>query len=76
MTPQKDTPLPATAQEQITYMLSFLMIIVDRAGGEIIIENLSEYAGGNLALNLKLDQENDRAIIKVAERVEPPQVIT
>lgn len=50
-------------QSQIGYLLSFLLILVERAGGKLVVENLSEFAGSNLYLSMDLDVENDRVAI-------------
>lgn len=77
MTTQHQTPeeIAALKKEQadktlITSTMNFLMMLVDRDGGEIIIENLSEFAGKRLGITLFVDEENDRVILKTAERVE------
>ena len=57
-------------QRQIPMALSFLMALIDRAGGEIIIENLSEFAGKRLGITMKVEEENDRVILKVAKLVD------
>lgn len=55
-------------QEQISYLLSFLAILVQRAGGQMTIERLSEFASSNLGLSMKLDIENDRVVLIVSQR--------
>lgn len=49
--------------EQISYLLSFLAILVHRAGGQITIEHLSEFSASNLGLGMKLDVENDKVLL-------------
>lgn len=49
--------------EQISYLLSFLAILVQRAGGQMTIEHLSEFSSSGLALSMKLDVENDRVLL-------------
>ncbi len=55
---------------QIPMALSFLMALVYRAGGELTIENFSEFAGKRLGITMFIDEENDLVILKVADRVE------
>ena len=50
----------------IAYLLSFLGILVDKAGGEIIIENLSDYANHDLRLGMKLDTKNDKVTLQLS----------
>lgn len=49
--------------EQISYLLSFLAILVHRAGGQLTIEHLSEFSSSNLGLGMKLDVENDKVLL-------------
>jgi len=55
-------------QEQISYLLSFLAILVQRAGGQMTIEHLSEYSSSSLGLSMKLDVENDKVVLIVSQR--------
>jgi len=55
-------------EERIFYLLSFLAILVQRAGGQMTIEHLSEFSSSNLGLSMKLDVENDRVVLIVSER--------
>ncbi len=48
---------------QISYLLSFLAILVHRAGGTLVIENLNEYASSDLQLSMKLDAENNKVTL-------------
>jgi hypothetical protein len=57
---------PVNTSPQISYLLSFLGVLVDRAGGELVIENLSEYASHNLQLGMKLDAEHDRVTLRLS----------
>lgn len=57
---------PINTSPQISYLLSFLGILVDRAGGELVIENLSSYSNHNLQLGMKLDTENDRVTLSLS----------
>lgn len=50
---------------QLLYLLSFLAILVDRAGGALVIEELSKYAGNNLEILMDLDKENDKVTLRV-----------
>lgn len=69
------TPVPASTE--VSYLLSFLAILVHRNGGELVIENLSSFAGHETGLNYELDNEGDRVILraKVEPMKEPPPVI-
>lgn len=60
---------------QINYLLSFLAILVDRAGGQLVIENLSQYASSNLQLGMKLESENDRVILTTTKKEEKRRVL-
>lgn len=60
-------------REQISYLLSFLAILVQRAGGRMTIEHLSEYSGSDLGLSMKLDVENDRVVLIVSQRLNKSQ---
>ena len=55
-------------QEQISYLLSFLAILVQRAGGQMTIEHLSEFSSSALGLSMKLDVENDKVVLIVSQR--------
>jgi len=55
-------------QGQIYYLLSFLTILVQRAGGQMTIEHLSEFSSSNLGLSMKLDVENDRVVLIASKR--------
>ena len=57
---------PANTSPQIAYLLSFLGVLVDKAGGELVIENLSRYASHNLQLDMKLDAEHDKVTLTVS----------
>lgn len=48
----------------IRYMLSFLGIIVSRAGGKLAVENLGEAVGMDLSLEMDLDRENKRVVLR------------
>lgn len=52
------------------WLLSFLAILVDRAGGEIVIENLSAASGQNLRLGYDLDRGGDRVTLMVRSETE------
>lgn len=56
-------------QEAISYFLSFLTILVHRAGGRLEIKGLKQYSGTNLELGMEIDLPNDRVILTVKERV-------
>jgi hypothetical protein len=57
----KDAVLPDDARTR--YLLSFLMILVERAGGRLTIDHLSDYAGREVLLSMALDREQDRVTI-------------
>jgi hypothetical protein len=48
---------------QISYLLSFLAILVHRAGGRLTIEKLSEFSASDMGISMKLDVENDRVLL-------------
>ena len=52
-------------KENINHLLSFLAIIVDRNGGELKIDNLSEYANRNITIQAK--PEGDSIILTTKE---------
>lgn len=54
----------------IRYMMSFLGVLVQRAGGSIVIENLSEFAGRDLKLAYDLDVHNDKVTLTITEMKE------
>lgn len=60
---------------QINYLLSFLAILVDRAGGKLVIENLSHYADSNLQLGMNLDAEKDQVIFTTTKKQEKRRVL-
>jgi hypothetical protein len=53
------------ASEQVLYLVSFLSILVDRAGGFLVIENLSDYAEKNMQLEMDLRPSEDRVILRI-----------
>ncbi len=59
--------------DQISYLLSFLAILVQRAGGQMTIEHLSEFAASSLGLSMKLDVENDRVVLIASQRANKSQ---
>ena len=52
-----------TYQEKVSYLLTFLAILVQRAGGQMTIEHLSEFSSSAMGLSMKLDVENDRVTL-------------
>ena len=52
---------------KIAYLLSFLAILVAREGWKMIIPNLSEYAGKDIALAMEIDTELDQVTLTVQE---------
>lgn len=61
--------------DQISYLLSFLAILVDRAGGKLVIDNLSHYSSGDLQLGMKLEIESDRVVLTVTKKQEKRRVV-
>lgn len=61
--------------DQISYLLSFLAILVDRAGGRLVIENLSHYSSSDLQLGMKLESENDRVILTTTKKQEKRRIV-
>ncbi len=59
---------PHNTSDEIRYLLSFLAILVDRAGGELTINRLSDYANLNFRLEMKMDKEKDNVILSVSRR--------
>lgn len=53
----------ANQSPQIYYLLSFLAILVHKAGGTLVIKNLRKYANSNLRLSMQLDAENDKVTL-------------
>lgn len=51
-------------EAQMMYLLSFLQILIIRAGGELVIENLSEVAGSTMTLEMELQRDKDRVILR------------
>lgn len=58
--------------DEIRYLISFLLVLVYRAGGTLVIENLSEIAGKQLRLSMDLDREGDKVTLTV-EDLKPTQ---
>lgn len=54
---------------QVAYLLSFLAILVQRAGGKLVIEDLSLHAGSNLQLSMKMDVEGDKVTLSIVELI-------
>lgn len=57
-----------THSEQVSYLLSFLAILVHRAGGTLVIENLSSYANSNLRLGMKIEINHDRVTLTTEKK--------
>lgn len=57
------TVLPKAYLDKLMYLVSFLGILVHRAGGNLTIEHLSEVAGHNFALGINLDPDQDRVTL-------------
>jgi hypothetical protein len=55
-------------EETQMYLLSFLMLLVYRAGGKLEIEHLSEVAGKALMMSMDLKADKDKVILKVDEQ--------
>lgn len=58
--------------DQVRYLLSFLAILVERQGGEIVLEDLDLAAGVDLALGYELDTEANRVTLRTKRRIAPP----
>lgn len=56
-------------ETKVNYMLSFLMILVDRNGGTLKIENLKEYNDKHFDLGMKLDEDS---VVLTAKKVPRP----
>lgn len=50
--------------EEAAYLLSFLAILIQRAGGVLVIENLSKEANSLTTIQMELDKENDRVTLR------------
>jgi len=53
--------------ENQRYLISFLMVLVARNKGELIIENLSDFSGRQLYLSMNIDLDNDRVVLTTKE---------
>lgn len=54
------TVVPKEQFDSVMFLVSFLGILVHRAGGEMTIENLSQVAGTFFEVRMKLEHEQDR----------------
>lgn len=54
--------------EATRYLLSFLLLLVYRAGGKMEIEHLSEIAGKTLLMDMNLKKEEDRVTLSATEQ--------
>ena len=55
--------------EEMSFLLSLLGILVDRAGGSMVVGNLSEYKGFSVRVNMCVDIEGDK--VTVVSKKEP-----
>lgn len=62
---------PLTAAQQSAYLMSFLMILVHRAGGEMTIEKLSEFSNRHILLGMEIFHDADKVVLKTVEEVLP-----
>lgn len=62
-------PQRSKHDEDVAYLLSFLQILVLRNGGEMVINNLSEFSGKSILLRMDVQSDKDRVILKA--RIEP-----
>lgn len=51
---------------KIASLLTYLAIIIDRNGGTLTVENLSQYAGTDVKLDTETDIKGDKVTIKAA----------
>lgn len=57
--------------ENISYLPSFLQILVIRNGGELVIENLSEFSGMVMEMKMDLQASQDRVVLKARKEPMP-----
>ncbi len=63
-------------QDYIAYMLSFLGILIDRAGGTLVITRLSEYANYEVGFTMKLDIKGDQVtLISKRNKISDQEII-
>jgi hypothetical protein len=55
---------PINKSNYMSYMGSFLALLVLRAGGKLVIEHLSELAGKNIAVAMALDIQGDKVTLE------------
>ena len=53
--------------DDMTYLISFLMLLIIRAGGTMKIENLKDLAGKELAITMNLDKEKAEVTLTVTD---------
>jgi hypothetical protein len=49
------------------YLLTFLMILVDRAGGRLEVDGLGDYAGRLFEIEMDIRTENDTVVLTTRE---------
>ncbi len=59
-------------RDTVAYLLSFLAILVARAGGTLLIKGLSDYSNTNLQLRMNLDTNNDSVTLTVSSSESAP----
>lgn len=55
------------SHQKTAYFLSYLMIIVYRAGGRLKIDNLSDFSHRIMNLGMELDKENNSVVLTCSE---------
>lgn len=63
--PKKNGGEVVMNENKVAYLLSFLAILVHRAGGQLVIENLSDYSKTDLSLGMDLDAANNKVTLTV-----------
>lgn len=52
---------------RVRFLLSFLMVLVHRAGGKLKIDNLSEYGGRMINLGMEMQPGNNSVVLTTEE---------
>jgi hypothetical protein len=66
------------SDERTMFLLSFLMILIERNGGTLTIENLSKYRGKNFRLTMDLQPGANRVVLtteKENDKMHPPEPV-
>ena len=59
--------IPERDHEALCYAMSFLAILVDRAGGSVTIPKFSEYNGRNVLVGMEIDRNQDEVRLRFIE---------